>query len=261
MVVYSSYYESFKHLADEDFSKCIKMVFEYGLYGIEPQEDGIVRAMFTLVKPQIDCNNQRWLNSLKTKKHSEAGEGDKGKEQANSKQASTKRSAKSKRAVSKPETNVYVYDNDNENENVNVNVNENEDVNENAYENAQVCVNANRKVNENVPTQSASSAEAVHMYGEYANIKMTEKEYEALKSELGFTRFSKCMEFFSRYLVRKPEHRSAKHFEDLRGWVLDAVKKDEPTGKSLRSDFYGSQWDIDLEDLFEKPIKNEEISS
>ena len=256
MVVYASFYEAFKNLPQEDFGKCLKMLFDYGLYGIEPQEEGVVMAMFLLIKPQIDSNNQKWLNSLKTKKPNDEREETASEKEAKSNQTSTKTKAKRKQNDSETqakcnqtesETEANVYDN------VNVYVNEN--VNEKENENVSVCENVNTYENASAQPKD-SSAEAVCMYGEYKNIKMTPKEYEALKSELGYTRLSKCIEFFSRYLARKPEYRSAKHYEDLRDWVLDAVKKKETDPKSQnmqKKGFYGSQWDFDLNELFEKP--------
>ena len=82
---------------------------------------------------------------------------------------------------------------------------------------------------------------------------MTQKEYDALRTELGHTRLNRCLEFFSRYLIRKPYHKSAKHYEDLRGWVLDAVAKEDNGKKGARHEVYDPSFDIDLEDIFERP--------
>lgn len=74
-------------------------ILQYGLDGIEPEVDGISKTVFKLVKPQIDKNNQRYLNGLKS-----------GKPKDN--QTETK----PKPNVTKPKPNVNVNVNDNVNE-------------------------------------------------------------------------------------------------------------------------------------------------
>lgn len=50
---------------DESALKVYKAVIDYGLDGVEPTDGGIVKAMFELVKPQIDANNKRYENGKK----------------------------------------------------------------------------------------------------------------------------------------------------------------------------------------------------
>lgn len=99
IVFYRSFYESVEDLSPEEFKRCVMAILQYGLDGIEPEVDGISKTVFKLVKPQIDKNNQRYLNGLK---------GGKPKDNQNE--------TKPKPNVTKRKPNVNVNVNDNVNE-------------------------------------------------------------------------------------------------------------------------------------------------
>ena len=58
-VFYGSFYEAISELDHEDQLAVYDAICRYGLFGEEPECNGIVKAMFKLVKPQIDANNKR----------------------------------------------------------------------------------------------------------------------------------------------------------------------------------------------------------
>lgn len=61
MVFYEYMYEASKGLNDEDFRSFISAIFEYGFYGIEPEEGcGIGSVFFPMAKGQIDKGNRNW---------------------------------------------------------------------------------------------------------------------------------------------------------------------------------------------------------
>ena len=49
-------------LPDEDQLKAYRAIIRYGLYGEEPNVDGVAGAVYLLAKPQIDANNRRYEN-------------------------------------------------------------------------------------------------------------------------------------------------------------------------------------------------------
>ena len=117
-IFYRSFYESLSYLDKEQKADCLDAIARYALDGIEPQESGIVMAIFTTVKPQIDANNRRYLNGLKG-----------GKPKANQNVTKANQNVTNiKPSLIKPEPNdndnVNVNDNVNDNDNVNVNDNE-----------------------------------------------------------------------------------------------------------------------------------------
>jgi hypothetical protein len=109
MVFYRSFYESLKDLSPIIRAEVYDGIFAYGLEFIEPVfSDPISKAMFTLIKPQLDANLRRYENGKKPK-------GNQSKTEANQEQK-----------VSKEQANVNVNDNVNENDNVNLNDNKKE---------------------------------------------------------------------------------------------------------------------------------------
>ena len=103
IVFYRSFYEAIKEIPLEEQGVVYNAIYGYALDGIEPELTGIAKAIFLLVKPQIDANNSRYENGKKG-----------GKPKTN--QTETKAEPKPNQDVTETEPNV----------NVNVNVNEND---------------------------------------------------------------------------------------------------------------------------------------
>lgn len=111
MVIYRSFYEAIKDLDPAIAGQTYNAILGYGLNGEEPDLEGVAKAIFTLVKPQIDANNRRKENGAK-------GGRDKTKEEPNSNLNLTKTEPKPNQTETKVEPNVNV----NVNANVNANV-------------------------------------------------------------------------------------------------------------------------------------------
>lgn len=100
-IFYRSFYEAIKEVPAEAQLQIYKAISIYALEQEEIELSGIAKAIFSLVKPQLDANYKKYENGKQTK---------------------SKSKAKNKQTESKIGTNV----NDNENVNVNVNVNVND---------------------------------------------------------------------------------------------------------------------------------------
>ena len=105
-IFYRSFYEAIKELPKEEQADTYNAIMEYALNQKEIKLSGVSKAIFSLVKPQLDANYKKYENG---------------------KQKRSKIEAKQKQKRSKTRTNVNV----NENVNDNVNVNENVNVNNN----------------------------------------------------------------------------------------------------------------------------------
>ena len=110
-IFYRSFYEAISELPKENQVDTYNAIMQYALNQEEINLTGISKAIFSLVKPQLDANYKKYENG---------------------KQKKSKTVAKQKQNVSKTGTNV--------NDNENVNVNDNENVNENDNENDNVKV-------------------------------------------------------------------------------------------------------------------------
>ncbi len=64
-VFYRSFYDAIKDLPDEESLCLFQIICKYALYGEEPDVNGVGRAMFTLIRPQIDANNRKYINGKK----------------------------------------------------------------------------------------------------------------------------------------------------------------------------------------------------
>lgn len=110
-VFYKSFYDSIKELDPTDQVQIYDAIFKYQFEAEEPKLKGICKSIFTLIIPQLEANNKRYLNGLK-------GGAPKGNKNA------TKKQPKNNLDLTKKQPNVN--DNDNVNDNVNVNDNEND---------------------------------------------------------------------------------------------------------------------------------------
>ena len=144
MVFYKSFYDAIRQLPDESQLTVFRAIAEYGIMGEEPKCEGVAKAIFSLVKPQIDANNKRYENGKRNKKQegrttsvpkSRSGrnreensgesetERDESKTEANPDQNLREQDVTDKRSASGAEANVNANVNANANDNVNVNSN------------------------------------------------------------------------------------------------------------------------------------------
>ncbi len=114
-IFYRSFYEAIKEIPELDQLSVYKAISIYALEQEEIELTGIAKAIFSLVKPQLDANYKKYENG---------------------KQKKSKTEAKEKQRTSKIGTNVNV----NENVNDNVNVNENNNVNDSCVDGLQEVI-------------------------------------------------------------------------------------------------------------------------
>ena len=121
-IFYGSFFEALSCLEDDVRLKCYDAVIGYALTGTEPELEGVPRAVFALIKPQIDANYERYVNGCKGAEYGKRG----GRPPKNPIGVS------SENPIGVIDENpIGVSDENpketpNENENVNVNVNDNE---------------------------------------------------------------------------------------------------------------------------------------
>ena len=135
-IFYRSFYEAISELPKENQSDSYNAIMRYALDQEEIELTGISKAIFSLVKPQLDANYKKYENG---------------------KQKKSKTEAKQKQTKSKKVTNV----NENVNENDNVNVNDNDKVGDS-------CVDGLQKIidfyNENIGLITPYGVEVLEDY-------------------------------------------------------------------------------------------------
>lgn len=138
-VFYRSFDEACAELTDEQYGKIMRIINNYALNGTIPDNlSGIEKIVFTLIKPQIDANNQRKTNGCKGGAPSANNNAKKQPMVITEKQPMVDFEETEKQPMVITETtNGYAE----KQPNVNVNVNANENVNENERENYNLNAN------------------------------------------------------------------------------------------------------------------------
>lgn len=73
-VFYRSFYEGIKELPRDIQGEVLTAIMEYGLNGVTTEnQKQITKAMFALIKPQLDANNQRFENGKLGAEHGKKG--------------------------------------------------------------------------------------------------------------------------------------------------------------------------------------------
>lgn len=121
-VFYRSFKESLSDLSNDDKLIMYEAISDYALDRIEPNLQGFPRALFKLVRPQLDANWRRFENGRKG--GAPSGNKNAVKEETTKKQPrnnleTTKKQAKTTWKQPNVNDNVNVNDNDNDNENEN----------------------------------------------------------------------------------------------------------------------------------------------
>lgn len=58
-IFYASFDEALSELDDAQYGKMMRAINKYAIYGTEPELTGVLKAMFILIKPQLDANMRR----------------------------------------------------------------------------------------------------------------------------------------------------------------------------------------------------------
>ena len=126
-IFYGSFFEAITELDDNEQLELFRAICSYGLTGECAETTGVVKGMFSLIKPQMDANAKRRENAKKG-----------GAPRDNSNAGKRKTAAKQPLVVSNDDKKQpsVVFETKEKQPNVNVNVNVNENVNENVNANA-----------------------------------------------------------------------------------------------------------------------------
>ena len=64
-IVYRSFFDAIEPLSEADQLALLKQIFEFGLNHKEVDLEPLPKAMFSLIKPQLEANHKRWVNGNK----------------------------------------------------------------------------------------------------------------------------------------------------------------------------------------------------
>ena len=132
-IFYGSFYEAISCLDDATRLQCYDAVASYAITGIDPELNGVAKAIFALIKPQIDANNKRYNNGCKGAEYGKKGGRPVTKNPIGDNDENPIGDT-SKNPIGDNDENPIETPNEKENENVNVNENEKEKENESPSE-------------------------------------------------------------------------------------------------------------------------------
>lgn len=124
-VFYRSFYEALQNVPKKNRAEVYEAVFAYVFESSEPSVSGVTRALWELIRPQLDASQKRYENSMKGAEYGKKG-AEYGKLGGRPKKEKTPLKGDiekpPKRGKDQNPLNVNVNENVNVNDNVNVNV-------------------------------------------------------------------------------------------------------------------------------------------
>ena len=202
-VFYRSFYEALQNVPKKNRAEVYEAVFTYVFESREPSVSGVTRALWELIRPQLDASQKRYDNAKKGAEYGKMGGRPKKKEE------------------NKKPLKGY------ESETLNVNVNENENVNVNENENVNVNVAHAREQTDNL--HSPDSLPTGHQTGRPTNDEIYK---EMMRNNYQMTESS-----FNRFMAYNDERGWKIPLADaLRKWnelekSPSPVSAKKPTGK------------------------------
>lgn len=189
-VFYRSFYEALAKLDPESRDAVFMAICQYGLDGIEPESEGIVSAIFSLVKPQIDANTKRYANGKK---------GGRPKSEPNDNQTETKVEPKQNQTETKTKPN------DNQ-----------------TKPNTQNSKPKDKDKVKDKDKEKEIYKAAKHKFGDYSHVLLSDIELEKLKTDYGEQIALDAITYLDEYIEMKGAKYKS-HYLVIRKWVVDAV--------------------------------------
>lgn len=232
-VFYRSFFEGVKELDPEAQLKVYNAIFELALNDEQADLSGASKAVFLLIKPQIEANNKRY------------SDGKKGGRPKNQKTSGYE--------IEKP---LVIENEKTKKPNVNVNVNVNENVNENV------------EVVEAPATSKNDFTDLSQWLGEYSNVHLTDRQYADLVQYIGAKKKAdELIEELSSNIASKKENAPPydENFPDMHlaklkaYWKFQKLRGDKAQNKTLidKQNEYRAQ----LKALADKFRAKEEVNS
>ena len=230
-VTYRSFYEAVKSLDYETIGKVYVAINEYALDHNEVECEGIIKTIFTLIKPQLEASFQKAISGSKGGKvsKSQSSEELEDKEErnistleANPKQNGSKTKANSKQNGSKQKANFKQNESKTEankkqtasNANANVNANVNVDVNAN--------VNDDLDIKNKIMSLLSSSKDI------FTSIKMENEYKETLKMMIKAAQVTKVIPDQGRLEdLMKEMIFDRQHVSNKQGYLVECFKNEE----------------------------------
>lgn len=209
-------------LSDEQAGRLMKAIFCYESGEPLPDMDGMTLVAFTSVKGYLDKDGEKY--DIISQKRKEAGaKGGRKKKEEEQAIANDEKAKKANASFASICNGVSdsVFDS--------VSVSESEFDSESEYR---------KDTSVGKPTPPARKPKATKQtYGQYGNVKLTDKERDTLFEEFGEGKTHRAITYLDEYIEEKG-YKSKSHYLAIRRWVIKAVQ-----GDKKQSTATGYDWD------------------
>lgn len=209
-------------LSDEQAGRLMKAIFCYESGEPLPDMDGMTLVAFTSVKGYLDKDGEKY--DIISQKRKEAGaKGGRKKKEEEQAIANDEKAKKANASFASICNGVSdsVFDS--------VSVSESEFDSESEYR---------KDTSVGKPTPPARKPKATKQtYGQYGNVKLTDKERDTLFEEFGEDKTHRAITYLDEYIEEKG-YKSKSHYLAIRRWVIKAVQ-----GDKKQSTATGYDWD------------------
>ena len=225
-------------LSDEQAGRLMKAIFCYESGEPLPDMDGMTLVAFTSVKGYLDKDGEKY--DLISQKRKEAGaKGGRKKREEEQAIANDEKAKKANASFASicngvsdsvfDSVSVSVSVSESEFDSVSVSESEFDSESESEYR---------KDTSVGKPTPPARKPKATKQtYGQYGNVKLTDKERDTLFEEFGEDKTHRAITYLDEYIEEKG-YKSKSHYLAIRRWVIKAVQ-----GDKKQSTATGYDWD------------------
>lgn len=232
-IFYKSFHEAISELPSEYRLEIYEVICQYSLYGEIPEMSGITKAMFILMKSNIDAAEKKYISAVengrkggKTKKENE-----------------TKRNlSESNPSLSETVATPYLNDNDN----VNDNVNDNEDVN---------VITAESSDEFPFETKNDEETTAICLpLLDGTEFPISQKDVEGWKQAYPAINILQELHKMKSWLEANPKNK--KSAQGIKRFVINWLSRSQDRAKKLPNEPPASEIGFDLEEFFKAACIN-----
>lgn len=207
-IIYEQWATLICGLPTDKAGELIQAICSYKIYGGYDIEDDTVKAIFNMIKMQLDADASKYQEVCRKraengKKGGEAKASNSRKENADDSKCyqMLPNATKSKQNVA---DNDNKYDNDND-----------------------------------IKKKRARTQSDKLVFGEYKHVRLTIEQYDRLAADYGEQTRDACIKRLDEYIQERPDYKSKDHNLCIRRWVVDAVTKNsKPTMMPKQTTFH-----------------------
>ncbi len=245
-VFYKSFYEAIAELPNEYRLEIYEVICQYSLYGEVPEMSGITKALFTLMKANIDATEKKYRALLENGK-----KGGRPKKEMIDEETETELKPNDNQTITKAKPNdnqTITKPKPNRNLNYNYNLNENKDFN---YNDNVITAESSDEFPAETKTDE-ETAVAVLPLLDGTDYPISQTEVEGWKKAYPAVDILQELHKMKSWLEANPKNR--KSFQGIKRFIVNWLSRSQDRAKKLPNAPPSSEPGFDLEEFFNAAI-------